>query len=66
MTKSILVQSCYPNSLNFCRFGRASDSSSPGDSSPSDERILTMLGTNYRDTHVRGWGMQAPLKVSMS
>ena len=32
-------QSCSPHSLYFCRFGRASDSSSPRDSSPSDERI---------------------------
>jgi hypothetical protein len=66
MTKSILSHSCYPHSLYFCRFGRASDSSSPRDSSPSDEHILTMLSQIIVTLTSAGWGMQAPLKVSMS
>ena len=73
-------QSCYPHSLYFCRFGRASDSSSPRDSLPGDERIcrcgcvsgrldgllLTMLGQIIVTLTSAGSGMEAPLKFSMS
>ena len=72
-------QSCCPHSLYFCRFGRESDSSSPRDSSPSDERVcrcgcvsgrldgllLTMLGQIIVTLTSAGSGMEAPLKVSM-
>jgi hypothetical protein len=79
MTKSILVSLLSSLSLYFRRFGRASDSSSPRDSLPSDERIyrcgcvsgrldaplLTMLGQIIVTLTSAGSGTEAPLKVSM-
>ncbi len=68
-------QSCHPNSLHFCRFGRAADSSSPRDerncrcgcvSGRLDGLLLTMLGQIIVTLTSAGWGMEAPLKVSMS
>jgi hypothetical protein len=60
-------RSCCPHSLYFCRFGRATDSSSRRDeckcqcgcvSGRLAGLLLTMLGQipNYRDPHVRGLG----------
>jgi hypothetical protein len=67
-------RSCCPHSLYFCRFGRATDSSSRRDeckcqcgcvSGRLAGLLLTMLGQIIVTLTSAGSGTDAPLKVSM-
>jgi hypothetical protein len=67
-------RSCCPHSLYFCRFGRASDSSSRRDECKCQcgcasgrlvGLLLTMLGQIIVTLTSAGSGTEAPLKVSM-